>query len=188
MLTKHLKWFWKWCSLKRSSFGGRTGRIILLDGPLWRGVTKLLMARSLSLKNILWKQLKFEFYLSGWNETFGLLWRVARCLPTLQYARWLFRTIIPAGFLGISAREHLNQASQAYMSHDIAKLSVGPDHLLSLPRVPFNAPTGSSSDIKESKWVDHLYVDWPVAKQQYASNAGITGPTSPARLTSYIPL
>ena len=63
-----------------------------------------------------------------------------------------------------------------------------PDHLLSLPRVPFNAPTGSSSDIKESKWVDHLYVDWPVAKQQYASNAGITGPASPARLTSYIPL
>ena len=63
-----------------------------------------------------------------------------------------------------------------------------PDHLLSLPRVPCNAPTGSSSDIKESKWVDHLYVDWPVAKQQYTSNAGITGPTSPARLTSYIPL
>ena len=63
-----------------------------------------------------------------------------------------------------------------------------PDHLLSLPRVPFNAPTGSSSDIKESKWVDHLYVDWPVAKQQYASNAGIIGPASLARLTSYIPL
>ena len=61
-------------------------------------------------------------------------------------------------------------------------------HLLSLPRVPFQAHTGSSSDIKESKCVDHLYVHLPVAKQQYASNAGIVGPASHPRLTSYIPL
>ena len=26
----------------------------------------------------------------------------------------------------------------------------------------------TSTDIKDSKFVDHLYIDWPVAKQQYA--------------------
>ena len=29
----------------------------------------------------------------------------------------------------------------------------------------------TSIDIKDSKFVDHLYIDWPVAKRQYASKA-----------------
>ena len=34
----------------------------------------------------------------------------------------------------------------------------------------------TSTDVKDSKFVDHLYIDWPVAKQQYASDAGTTLP------------
>ena len=33
----------------------------------------------------------------------------------------------------------------------------------------------TSTDIKDSKLVDHLYIDWPVAKQQYASKANVVG-------------
>ena len=29
--------------------------------------------------------------------------------------------------------------------------------------------------MKDSKFVDHLYIDWPVAKQQYASKADVVG-------------
>ena len=32
-----------------------------------------------------------------------------------------------------------------------------------------------SIDIKDSKFVDHLYIDWPVAKRQYASKADVVG-------------
>ena len=32
---------------------------------------------------------------------------------------------------------------------------------------------GTSTDIKDSKFVDHLYIDGPVAKQQYASKADV---------------
>ena len=33
----------------------------------------------------------------------------------------------------------------------------------------------TSIDIKDSKFVDHLYIDWPVAKRQYASKADVVG-------------
>ena len=32
-----------------------------------------------------------------------------------------------------------------------------------------------SIDIKDSKFVDHLYIGWPVAKRQYASKAYVVG-------------
>ena len=31
----------------------------------------------------------------------------------------------------------------------------------------------TSTDIKDSKFVDYLYIEWPVAKQQYASRADV---------------
>ena len=31
----------------------------------------------------------------------------------------------------------------------------------------------TSTAIKDSEFVDNLYIDWPVTKQQYASNADI---------------
>ena len=42
---------------------------------------------------------------------------------------------------------------------------------------PLGAPHlwKSSIDIKDSKFVDHLYIDWPVAKRQYASKADVVG-------------
>ena len=33
----------------------------------------------------------------------------------------------------------------------------------------------TSTDTKDSKFVDHLYIDWPVAKQKYASKADVAG-------------
>ena len=33
----------------------------------------------------------------------------------------------------------------------------------------------TSTDVKDSKFVDHLYIDWPVAKRQYASKADVVG-------------
>ena len=36
-----------------------------------------------------------------------------------------------------------------------------------------NHPYETSTDIKDSKFVDHLYIDWHVAKQPYASNAEV---------------
>ena len=44
----------------------------------------------------------------------------------------------------------------------------------------------TSSDIKDSKFANGLFVDWLVAKLQYVSNAGIVGPASTP--TSGIPL
>ena len=33
----------------------------------------------------------------------------------------------------------------------------------------------TSIDIKDSKFVDHLYIDWHIAKLQYASKADVVG-------------
>ena len=50
---------------------------------------------------------------------------------------------------------------------------------MSPPRSPFKLRTGFISlnetltDIKDSKFVDRLCIDWPVAKQQYATKADV---------------
>ena len=50
---------------------------------------------------------------------------------------------------------------------------------MSPPRSPFKLRTGIISlnetltDIKDSKFVDRLCIDWPVAKQQYATKADV---------------
>ena len=33
----------------------------------------------------------------------------------------------------------------------------------------------TSSDIKDMDFADYLYIDWPVAKQQYASKTDVLG-------------
>ena len=60
----------------------------------------------------------------------------------------------------------------------------GDFHLLLCINELFLSSNDATADINDSKFMYSLYADWPVAKQQYASNACIVGPALPPKQRS----
>ena len=128
---------------------------------------------------LLWIQLELSLIFHYVNLPIGEV-LMTFCVSTLTlkgqwqiYASWFMSSLVKTVVWNICGAKPLSKPVESRYRRVISSfgLSQGPLQCLHI----HYQSNETSTDIKDSKFVDHLYIDWPLAKQQYASKANAVG-------------